>query len=775
MIPPNDWEIKNCLWLSLAFLLAMLGLIGVASLGFDIPILRQVIGFIFLTFIPGTLILRILKIHNVGIIESLLYSVGLSLAFLMLSGVFVNFTFPLFGISRPISVFPIVITLTLFTAILMAVAYLRDRRFSASREPILKGISSPSALFLILLLLFTVLGALVVNFYQNNILLLIFILVVAGIVGLVAFGKFIQPKLYPMAIAIIAMCLLYQTTLISPYLTGADIHWEYYFYRLAVENGYWNASIPNSVNSMLSIVMLAPVYSLMLNIDAVWLFKVVYPFLFSLVPLALFHVYSQQISGKKAFLAAFFFMAVPTFSLEMISLCRQQIAELFLALFILLMVDRKLRLSQRLTLAIIFALSIAVSHYGLGGICLFYFAVGWVLMLVIRSGFGKMLWGWLTKKFGGLSASLTSPRALPLKVIALVVVIYFVGSLAYYGVTASGISLRWITSIWQGQTATIATEFSESKLGEAGKTIGLLDFTQREPLIQTAVGLDFASASPQGKGFRILQYITQLFLVVGFIRLIFKPRNLRFTAEYIALTGVSALLLIACIFIPYFSSLLNATRFYHIALFLAAPLCILGGEAIWLGVSSLWRKIKHVGRGLRRAKTEDNQAFLGFITLAVLIPYFLFTSGFIFEVTKDKTHDVINEPYSIALSSYRLDLAGVFNPQDGAGAEWLAQKFGDGYIIYSDIHSLLLLSDWVKFRDRRGYIGYMNDAEKLPPDRYMFFRSWNIEEQKTTFSVGIGLRQSVSFSNLPWLVSMMNKSSKIYDNGGAQVLVEESN
>ena len=139
--------------------------------------------------------------------------------------------------------------------------------------------------------------------------------------------------------------------------------------------------------------MLSPIYSVILNTDGAWVFKIIYPFIFSLVPLALFHIYRQQISANKAFLAVFFFMAVPTYSLEMIALAKQQIAELFFALFILLMVDRKLRLSQRLTLAIIFALSIAVSHYGLGFISLIYFTLGWLLLMVIRSGWGRRVWG----------------------------------------------------------------------------------------------------------------------------------------------------------------------------------------------------------------------------------------------------------------------------------------------------------------------------------------------------------------------------------------------
>ena len=764
MILPNDWEIKKCLSFSLAILLVTLGLIGLAGLGFDVPGLRQIIGFIFLTFIPGILILRILKIHNIGVIESLLYSVGLSLAFIMFSGLAANFALPLIGISRPISVFPIMATLLIFTLILMPIAYQRDRGFSASTPTKLTEIISPSSLFLILVLLLAIFGALMVNFYQNNILLLILIIVVAGVVSLAVFGRFIDHKVYPIAIAIIALCLLYQTTLISPYLTGFDIHLEYYFEQLIVENGYWDATL-RGYNTALSITMLAPIYSLILDIDGAWIFKVIYPFIFSLVPLTLFHIFHQQVSAKKAFLAAFFFMAVPTFSLEMISLAKQQIAELFFVLFILLMVDRKLGLSQRLTLAIVFALSIAVSHYGLGGICIYYFALIWLLIVVMRSGWRRRAWGWLTGKFGGLPASLTSRRAFPLKTITIIVAVYFIGILAYYGLVSSGSYLGGLARMWQEQTSTIITGITELLPGESGEPSTFFDFTAREPFIRTALGLDFPSASSQGKVFRIFQYITQLFIVIGFIRLIFKPRGLRFTAEYIAFSVVSALLLVACIFLPGFSATMNATRFYHITLLLLAPLCILGGESIWLGISTLYQKLKHkVSLG---AMTEDNEAYLRFLTLAVLIPYFLFTSGFIFEVTRHKVTEKIDSPYSIALSSYRVDVGGVFNWQDGAGDDWLWQRLSDEDTVYTDLYGWLFIGYETKSKQ---ISGFPRDMGQVPEDSYIYFRTQNIYRQEITY-IGetYGCRKSVSFSEAG-VNDLIKSKNRIYNNGGAQVL-----
>ena len=765
MIPPNDWEIKKCLSLSLAVLLATLGLIGLAGLGFDLPGLRQITGFIFLTFIPGILILRILKIHNIGLIESLLYSVGLSLAFIMFLGLAANFALPVIGISRPISVLPVMATLLISTLVLMSLAYLRDRDFSAPTPTKLGEIISPSSLFLILVLLLAIFGALMVNFYQNNILLLVLIMVVAVIVGLAVFGRFIDRNAYPVAIAIIALCLLYQTTLISPQLTGFDIHLEYYFEQLVVENGYWDAMFPHGYNFALSITLLAPIYSLILDIDGAWIFKVIYPFIFSLAPLALFHVFRQQVGTKKAFLAAFFFMAVPTFSLEIIAVVRQQIAELFFVLFILLLVDRKLGLSQRLTLAIVFALSIAISHYALGIICLFYFALGWLLIIAIRSGWGRRSWGWLTGKWGGLSPNLVSPRAFPLKAITIVVVVYFAGSLAFYGWVASG--APWQTIIYLGQRQ--AAQVTSVEPATPDETSLFADFTTREPLVQTALGLDFASASVQGKGFRIFQYLTQLFIIIGFIRLIFKPVKLRFTAEYIAFTIVSALLLGACIFLPGLSTLLGITRFYHIALILLAPLFILGGESIWQGISALYQKLK--GRASLITMPEDNQACLRFLGLGVLIPYFLFTSGFIFEVTGHEVTDRIDSPYSIALSSHRLDIGGVFNWQDGAGADWLGQAIDDEATVYSDLHGAMLLDNQTEVLGQ--IFCFPQDIKEVPQDSYLYFRTWNIERQEITYHPGdTGLRESVSFTDAG-VDDLIQGRNRIYNNGGAQVLAPE--
>jgi len=427
MTSPNDWEIKKCLYICLAVLLATLGLVGLAALGFDIPGLRQVIGFIFLSFIPGILILRILKIHSVSIEESLLYSVGLSIAFVYIAGLFANFVLPLMSISKPISTFPVMATLAIFTLILGGVAYKRDRNFSPA-SPInhfnIREIFSLPYLLLILLPLLAIFGTYLVNAYHNNFVLLFLLAVIACVVALAAFDR-LPKNAYPLAVAMIAISLLFHLSLISPTLYGSDIQSEYYLQHIVLQNGYWDFTVPGNLNTCLSLTMLCPIYSLMLNIDGVWLFKIIYPLFFCLVPLALFHIFREQIGAKKAFLAAFFFTAMPMLIPAMITHARQEIAEIFFALLILLLIERKLALHQRAILAIVFAISLIMSHYALGYICMAFLMVGWGIVAIIRSRAGRRAWGGLTRKFGGLPQSLALQGAFPHKIMAVIIGVHW--------------------------------------------------------------------------------------------------------------------------------------------------------------------------------------------------------------------------------------------------------------------------------------------------------------------------------------------------------------
>jgi uncharacterized membrane protein len=801
---PGDWPIRNCLILCFALFITTVALIGLGAVGLDIPVLRQIVAFVFISLVPGILLLRILRIHNVHIIESLLYSVGLSLAFAMAVGVVANFGLPPIGISRPIALLPLLLIITPALVLLCLLAYIRDKDFRPSKrrdDQAMRSIwrdlrANPAPYLLAFLLpLLAILGANLVNIYYNNTLIFALIFVIIVIIGLAAFNRFIHPRVYPFIIFMMALALLYQTTFISGYLVGSDIHVEYYVGNLVVENGYWDANTSGGVNSCLSIVILAPVYSLLLNMDIVWLFKIVNPLLFCLVPLALFRVFSLQIKAQYAFLAVVFFISMPMFFMDMTQLGRQQVSELFFVLVVLLMVDRKLTLVQRTILVLIFGFGVIVSYYGLGtAYPIAFLAFGSLVLIFIKSRPGRTLWQRLIGKTNSLPADLTSTGAFNKKALAVIVIVTLIFMFVYAGVTSAGLTGPRIASGILQDTAkltargittppiTLPAGPSPAVTPYPGTVVGtpsagalwapkipgfiqnitarfpFLNPLTKEPLSQTALGLDFPWASTGGKVWRIFQCLVELCLIIGFFRLIFRPGSLgKLKAEYISLTIVSALILLGIYILPTTGYGMGSVRIFGITLLLMSPLFLFGGELIGYGLVKLGGLFRR--RFVSLQSLSSNPVPLQFLVLAIMIPYFIFNSGAVFELSKSQTTYFIDMPYSISLSSYRLDLSTVFAEQDIVAANWLSAV--SNHNIHADIHSCQLFYTYHETQD----------TGESASSSCIYLRSWNTRNEVWTVGTAYAARQSISFDDLPGLKQSLENGDKIYDNGEAKILL----
>jgi uncharacterized membrane protein len=749
MTMPNDWKIKKCLRLSLVILVSLLGLIGIETLGFDIPILRQVVGFLFLAYIPGMLILRIIKIHNIGIVESLLYSVALSIAFIYFVGLFNNSILPLISFTRPISLFPVTISLIFFTFILGVIAYLRDKDFTPPDQInhfSKKETSLSPYLLLVLLPILAVLGTSLVNTYQDNRVLIILLVLIAVVVALVVHDKLLQSA-YPLTIVMIAISIMFLLSLISPTLFGSDIQREYYFQNLVLQNGYWDSAIPNNYNTCLSIVLLCPIYSLLLNIDGVWVFKIVYSILFSIIPLTLFCIYKEQIGAKKAFLSSFFYMTTPTLVEVMITHARQEIAELFLVLLILLIVDKKLKPTQKSTLAIVFSLSLPLSHYATAYFSIALFGIGWFFLFLMKNHNISDIWKRLSQKFNlspansvsnALNQDLFRPSLLAGSLICLLTVF----SLSWYMYTARGEGFNAIVGVGKSVFTGLA-EFLEP--------------TTRETVVKTALGEGFLRTAILDKAFFIFQYLIQFFIIAGFFVMLFSPQRYKFRPEYISLNIGVALNLFACIILPYFSSNISLIRFYILFMLFLAPLCIIGSEAVWQGISRLFKLFNLSSNNSNKA---NNPAYLIFLTLAILIPYFLFTSNFFYAFS--------SRPASIALGPYKMNWFALFNQKEVNAATWLSESLPNGSEVYVDASGRFLLYQY--FNE---HVYNIKNAGNLPNNVYIFLGTWNIEYKEFFITVFQGVTPvfaPVHLMNRPVLADRINNSMVIYNNGGSKIL-----
>ncbi len=219
----NGIAFKKFLTIILAIQVAMLAVVGLEAAGLHLPFLQQAVGFVYLSFVPGILILRVLKLHRLSTAETFAYSIGLSIASVMFIGLIVNLVGPIFGISHPLSPIPLIIALSIAVFILCILAYVRDRDFSEPSFIAVKDVLSSPVLFLLLLPLLAILGALLVRFYHSNTLLLLLMVLIATVPAFIAFNKFIPVKWYPLAVFAISLALLYHLALISGYLNSSDV------------------------------------------------------------------------------------------------------------------------------------------------------------------------------------------------------------------------------------------------------------------------------------------------------------------------------------------------------------------------------------------------------------------------------------------------------------------------------------------------------------------------------------------------------------------------
>ncbi len=205
---------------------------------------------------------------------------------------------------------------------------------------------TPSFLFLTLIPFVAIFGSYSITNYHTNIISMFLLVLIALTFILVVFDK-IPKKWYTFTVWIVSISLLFVSSLISPYVWGWDIQNEYYLANLVMNFSYWNSTLPDAYNSMLSIVMLAPTYSLLTNLRLDYILKIVYPFLFSLVPLGLYKIFKTQTNNSKiAFIAVFLFISFNTFYIELLALTREMTAELFLVLLLLLILNRKIKIKS---------------------------------------------------------------------------------------------------------------------------------------------------------------------------------------------------------------------------------------------------------------------------------------------------------------------------------------------------------------------------------------------------------------------------------------------
>jgi len=740
----NDWNIKELLiavW-GIQLVLWLTAVLG--SFGIDVPIVPQLVGIVYVLFLPGVLLLRTLRLHKLGSVETLLYTVGLSLAFDMAVGLVLTGAGALNLISRPISLPPLLISFSAAIFALSLLAYRRDKNFDDPKPVRLTDRALQWSLFLALLPFVCVFGTYLMNDYGSNALLLVVYVTVGVSMLFIAVSEKFPKELYPLAIFVIALVMLFSTSLISSYISGWDITAEYYDAALVVGNGAWNWTRSDPYNSCLSVVMIPPILSILAKIDLVYVFKAVYSLLFALMPVGLYVVFKKLTDEKIAFLSAFFVISSFTFFIDLTQLARQEIAELFLALVLLLFVSNEIKGSLNRLLLLVFTFSLVVSHYALGIIFIGLSSATFCALYVIyyRRAFyyrkalrsdrraGKINH---SKRPDDVVSSGRENRSEPLNL--LFVVLLGVVWLFWYAIIARGVitastavDARFLVSLFSSDVGVA----SSAGISSAVATMG--------PLHNAATGL---------------RLLFEGFIIIGLI--VTLRRGFRNTTYLCFAVGALGLLAAAA-FLPNVASQLNVTRFYHIASLFLAPFCIVGGIFV---VSTVQKYLPL--RKPSRASSIKVIAVLLFVSL-------LFESNALYQVVEHSSGN-------FALDN-QLDWP-VYSRQEVTAANWWYATKNNSSLVYADIlreQLLFSLDGGFTYGQATGvrvlvvggpsdprYSSYV-DVNATTNGSYVFLATKNIENS------GLALRAVGGYVYLPLnQTDVLLGRSEVYDNGGTQI------
>jgi uncharacterized membrane protein len=696
-------------------------IITCVTVALNIPFARQVMGFLYLAFIPGVALLRLLRLHKLDQWEAIVFSLGLSVAFLMLIGLLTNVLLPLIGVSRPLSWAPLLTIINGITLLTCVVSCLREKEglsvFGSSK-------TSSSVLLLTVLPLLSIVGTMLMNASQNNTFLLLMIVAVSVLVSLITlFRRFgFDQRIYPIALLMISIALLFHYSLISNYVYGPDIKREQYLFRVTNSNSHWSSTLTeypieyessscDIMNAMLSVTVLPTIFSGVLNMEETWVLKIVYPLIFSFVPLGLYQLHQRRIGKRAAFLAAFFLLANGVFFSEMLGLARQMVAELFYVLLFLVILDADMQMNKtsRGVCFVIFSAGLIVSHYAISSLFMFFIVLAYFLPYFLKKV------GWVTTKTSAITASS--------------VAIFLVMLFAWYVYVSKSAAFGEITGTIGEVYRSTTTEFFNPQ--------------SRGTTVLRGLGMESVPSSLHLTS-RIFAYITQFFIIVGFIALL-KRRKGKIFAEHTMLTSLNMVLLMMCIVLPNFASQLNMTRLYHIQLFFLAPLCILGGQTIFKFIPIL---LTH----------KIPESYVTGLILIILIPYFLFETEFVYEVTGD-------DSWSLPLSKYRMGARayvsfGLVDEQDVYGAKWLSKNINAEYTpIYTSAVPLWVLTNYGMTYSYR--IEELSNTTKVLPDSTVYLTRLN-----TFYGIVLG-------RNFVWNITEISPTlfdmNKIYSNGGSEI------
>ncbi len=669
---------------------------------------RELVGFVYLTFVPGLLILLILKVNIKNGTRLLLYSIGLSLTFLMFTGLFINTFLPLVGISKPISEISLLLTLTSTTLMLWVLCY------HIVREEKLEFNISLSKSVVVLLLSVPIVASVLRTLVPFQVTYMEFIMILMiVIITIVLSFKSISSKLIPLIIWVIAISLLLPNSLVGEFFRLTDNVFEFYLSNLVIKNGYWIHNLPTKINAMLGVIMVIPIYSTVCSIDLVHVFRIVVPFLSSFIPLGLYEVYKKLFDEKISIFATFFFMFMYEYYTWLGLTMKMVTAGLYLTLLLLVVTDDELDEFRKAIFSVFFTASLAVSHYGTSYIFMFCLVGACTLIYIVKKIFKS-----------SRKSVLASPGF---------VIFYITFAIGWYMYVSSSSPYDTMVNIGKHIIESIVQEYILPEKSYGYQVIA----GQLPTYLQILKGL---------------YVVTTALITIGIfnsVRKIFRtnPEYIVFAILFYISGGT--------VFLGGLSRAATPDRIYQIISFFLAPFCVIGWKI-------LFGRIKNLDINLFSLFLA---VFLLFNTCFAAEVIWHYNIGPTIYLSKDR----IMKSGTLEEKEYldRVYLSTV----DVYGAKWLAEKISGKLRIYAgkNAEQNLLLVGLTPSHSNYGTKNIFiltNKTEHIRKSSYIYLTEFNTETKFVKVKGGV----YPSFIELSEISTLINSSSIIYSNGKCSIL-----
>jgi len=619
--------------------------------------------------------------------------------------------------------------MSLFTGILSIIAYIRDRDYENPDYISLEDIINPQVLFLSLIPFMAIFGTYLINFYNNNILLMLMIVLIALVSVIFGFTNWIKEKYYPYAIWVMAISLVLYTSLFTNYILAKDVYIEYHTANIVISHNIWKYDLPFHYNSVLSDTLLPSFIYYISNLKLNWVYKIIFPIYCSLLPVGLYSLYSHFLNNRKlSFMASYIFITIVSYYNNLPFLTKQLVAEIFLLLILILLLVLKLNKYKRIILFIILSTSLVVSHYGTSYL--------FMMMLLFSIIFIKVVE--IVKKEKFLNQIL--------KELINFTLFYFIFTLGWYMYISKSVSFISIVNIAQSIADSIFKEFLSPNYSR-----GAYLLVRPLPFL--------------GQLLRYMYLIITGLVMIGYLKKfyeIYKSKS-DFSSNdsnvlYLAFSTYWLLILSMAVAVPFFA-VMNPYRLYHLAFFTLAPFSIIGFIYIFrlFKVFGININIKNIIR-----------------TLTIFLVVFMFlNTGFLSELLKQPPYmRYLSKPtilnYTSDIDEIGQYYSGIMTTYDIYGAIWISLYRNPNYKIYSGSwdfgNAPLIIYGNVS-------AGIKDITPCVDKNSYVFFMELLVKYKIWYYKDPLAAKTLIYYNATQLYNNLTIKCSKIYDNGGNQILL----